>query len=96
MDKIEKHRNKFHQKKKNKYFQYAVTVALNFEKIRQHPEKITKTKLFINKYQWEGISFSSEKKKMIEKYFEENNVTIALNILYDTKRKKTSCLHFKT
>ena len=25
---------------------------------------------------------------MIEKYFEENNVTIARNILYDTKRKK--------
>ena len=37
-------------KKDNKCFQYAVTVALNYEKIGKHTERITKIKPFINKY----------------------------------------------
>ena len=37
----------------------------------------------INKYNWEGINFSSEKDDW-EK-FEKNNVTIALNVLYTKK-----------
>ena len=37
-------------KKDNKCFQYAVTVALNYEKIRKHAEAITKIKPFLNKY----------------------------------------------
>ena len=43
-------------KKYNKCFQYAITVALNHEKIKGHPERITKIKPFINKYCWEGIN----------------------------------------
>ena len=35
-------------KKDNKCFQYAVTVALNHEKIGTHSERITKSKPFIN------------------------------------------------
>ena len=37
-------------KKDNKCFQYAVTVALSYEEIKKDPQKITKIKLFINKY----------------------------------------------
>ena len=48
-------------KKYNKCFQYAVTVALNHEEIGKNPEKITKVKPFINKYKWKGIIFPSEK-----------------------------------
>ena len=48
-------------KKDNKYFQYAVTVSLNHEKITEDPQKITKIKLFINKYNWKGTHFPSEK-----------------------------------
>ena len=48
-------------KKDNKSFQYAITVILNYEKIGKNPERITKIKLFINEYKWEGLSFPSEK-----------------------------------
>ena len=34
---------------------------LNYEKIGRNPERITKIKLFVNEYKWEGLSFPSEK-----------------------------------
>ena len=37
-------------KEHNKCFQYAVTVALNHKEIKKDPQRITKIKLFINKY----------------------------------------------
>ena len=42
-----------HINKKNKCFQYAVTFALNHEEIKKHLQRITKIKLFINKYNCE-------------------------------------------
>ena len=48
-------------KKYNKCFQYAVTVALNHEEIKKDLQRITKTEPFINKYNWEGRNFPSEK-----------------------------------
>ena len=48
-------------KKDNKYFQYVVIVALNLEEIKNDPQRITKIKYFINKYNWEGINFPSKK-----------------------------------
>ena len=39
----------------------------------------------INKYNWEGIHFPSEKDDW--KKFEKNYVTIALNVLYGRKEK---------
>ena len=71
--------------KDNKCFQYAVTVALNHEQIGNHPERITKFKPFINKYNWENINFPSEKDD--RKKIDKNNVTIALNVLYAKKGK---------
>ena len=47
-------------KKDNKYFKYAVTVALNHEEIRKDHQGITKIKPFISTYNWEGINFPSE------------------------------------
>ena len=38
-------------------FSIAVTVALNHEEIKKDPQRITKIKPFINKYNWEGINF---------------------------------------
>ena len=61
------------------YFQYAVAVALNHEQIRDHPEKISKIKPFIDKYDWKEIDFPSTGKDW--KKFESNNKSIALNIL---------------
>ena len=48
-------------------------------------QRITKIKPFINKYNWEGINFPTEKDDW--KKIEKNNVTIALNILYTKKEK---------
>ena len=71
--------------KKDKCFQYAVTVPLNHEEIGKNAERITKIKPFINKYKWEGINLPSEKDDW--KKFEKNNVTIALNVLYVEKER---------
>ena len=66
--------------KDEKCFQYALTVALNYEQIKDHPERISKIKPFIDKYNWKEIDFSSHSKD--RKKFESNNISIALNILY--------------
>ena len=69
----------------DKCFQYAATVALNYEEIESHPERVSSIKSFINKYNWERINYSSKIDDW--KTFGKNNPTIALNILY-TKEKK--------
>ena len=66
--------------KDEKCFQYALTVALNYEQIKDHPERISKIKPFIDKCNWKEIDFSSHSKD--RKKFESNNISIALNILY--------------
>ena len=44
-------------KKDDRCFQYAVIVALNYEQIGDHPERISKIKPFIGKYDWKEIDF---------------------------------------
>ena len=63
----------------DKCFQYAVTLALNLDKIKKDPQRVSKIKPFIEKYNWEDIDFPSTSKDW--KKFECNN-EIALNILY--------------
>ena len=63
----------------NVCFQYAVTLALNLDKINNHPERISKIKPFIEQCDWKDIDFPSTSKDW--KKFELNN-DIALNILY--------------
>ena len=63
----------------HKCFQYAVTLALNLDKINDHPERISKIKPFIEEYNWKDIDFPSTTKDW--KKFELNN-EVALNILY--------------
>ena len=65
--------------KKDKCFQYVVTVALNHKEIKKGLQRITKIRPFINKYMLEGINPPSE--KVDWKKIEKNNVTIPLNIL---------------
>ena len=72
----------------------AVAVTLNYEEMKKDPPRIAKIKLFINKYNWEGINFPSEKDD--SKKIEKNNVATALNVLYAKKEKNISCLCFKT
>ena len=63
-----------------KCFQYAVTVALNHDKINKHPQGVSKIKPFIDQYNWNNRDFPSTSKDW--KKFELNNESIALNILY--------------
>ena len=65
-------------KKDNKCFQYNVTIALNHEEIKKDPQRVTKITRFINRYNWEGINFPSEKYDW--KKFEKSNVAVALNV----------------
>ena len=66
--------------KDNECFKYAITTALNYGKINNHSEKISKLKPFIDNYNWKDIEFPSYSKDW--KKFEQNNKTIALNILF--------------
>ena len=68
-------------------FQNAVNDALNYQNIETHPERISKLKPYINKYNWEGIDFPAGPKE--QKTFERNNKTIALNILFIPHNTKT-------
>ena len=43
-------------------FQYALTVALNYGKIKNHPERTKNIEPFINQYNWEEINFLSDQK----------------------------------
>ena len=40
-----------------KCFQYAVTVALNRDKINKYLQRVSKIKPFINQYNWNDIDF---------------------------------------
>ena len=63
-----------------KCFQYALTVAVNYEQIEKDPQRISKIKPLIDKYNWREIDFPSHSKDW--KKFESNNKSIALNILF--------------
>ena len=43
----------------DKCFQYAVTLALNLDKIKKDPQRISKIKPFIDQCNWEDIDFPS-------------------------------------
>ena len=81
-------------KKDDKCFQYALTVALHHEKIKDNPERISKIKPFINQYNWNNIHFPSTGKDW--KKFESNNNSIALNILYVPRNTKKICHAYKS
>ena len=64
----------------DKCFQYALTIALNDQNIKKDPQRITKIKPFIDRYNWKEIDFLSLGKDW--KKFESDNKSLALNILY--------------
>ena len=63
----------------DKCFQYAITLALNLDRINRDPQRISKTKSFIDQYNWKDIDFPSTSKDW--RQFELNN-EVALNVLY--------------
>ena len=77
----------------DKCFQYAVTLALNLDKIKKDPQRVSKIKPFIEKYNWEDINFPSTSKDW--KKFECNN-EVALNILYVPYNTKQINIAYKS
>ena len=63
----------------DKCFQYAITLALNLDKIKKEPQRVSNIKSFIEKYNLGDTDFPSTRKDW--KNFECNN-EVALNILY--------------
>ena len=77
----------------NKCFQYAVALALNLDKIKKNPQRVSKIKPFIEKYNWEDIDFPSTSKDW--KKIECNN-EVALNILYVSYNTKKINIAYKS
>ena len=65
--------------KGNKCFRDTITAALSHKKIKYNSERISNLKPFSDQYNWKDIEFPSQAKDW--KKFEQNNKTIALNIL---------------
>ena len=80
----------------DKCFQYDVTLALNLDKIKKDPQRVSKIKPFIEKYNWEDIDFPSTSKDW--KKFECNSllVKVALNILYIPYNTKKINIAYKS
>ena len=76
-----------------KCFQYAVTLALNLDKINKNSQRISKIKPFNEEYNWKDIDFPSTSKDW--KKFELNN-EIALKILYVPHNTKKIEIAYKS
>ena len=76
-----------------KCFQYAVTLALNYDKIDRNPQRISKIKPFIEEYNWKDIDFPFTSKDW--KKFELNN-EVALRILYVPHNTKKIEIAYKS
>ena len=61
---VKKSRSNNKSKKNNddKFFQYTVTVTLNYEQIKKDPQRISKNESFSDQYNWKEIDFLSHKK----------------------------------
>ena len=71
-------------------FQYVITVALSHQNIGRDLQRISsKIVPVINKYNWKGIEFPTMQK-------EQNNKTVALNILYVQYNTKQICSAYKS
>ena len=79
-------------KKDDKCFKYAVTSALNHQNIERGHQRTQEIRPFVNI--WKGIKFPSHQEDW--KKFEQNNKSIALNILFVPHYTKTIRLAYKS
>ena len=78
----------------DKCFVYGIIASLNHDKIDSHPERISNLKPYINDYNWRGIEFPTKPSNW--KRYEENNSSIALNILFVPNNTKDIRLAYKS
>ena len=74
----------------HKCFQYAVSLALNLDKINNNPERISKIKPFIEQYNWKEIHFPSTSKDW--KKFELMKLHLIFCTCLIILKKNTYCL----
>ena len=67
-----------------KCFQYAVTVALNHDKINKDSQRVSKIKPFINQYNWNDMAFPSTSKDW-KKFELIMNQLLLIFCMYPTK-----------
>ena len=79
----------------NNSLQNAPNDTLNYQTIEEHPERISKIKSYIIKYNLEGIKFSAWSEHW--KKFKQNNKTVDLNILICTTqyRNNKGCIQIR-
>ena len=75
-------------------FEDALDDALNYQAIKKDPQRISKLKPYINKYNWKEIEFPAGPKEWVK--FEKYNKTIALNILYILHNTKTISVVYRS
>ena len=75
-------------------FQNALDDASNYQNIERNPQRISKLKPYINKYNWEGIEFPAGPKDW--KKFERKNKAIALNILFIPHNTETIRIAYRS
>ena len=70
-------------------FSIFCTIALNYQKVKNNPETVSKIRPFINNLDWNNINFPPQEQDY--KTFEINNKSIALNILQINEQKISQC-----
>ena len=75
-------------------FEDALDDALDYQTIEKNPERISKLKHYINKYNWKGIDFPAGPKDWVK--FEKDNKAIAFNILYIPCNTKTISVAYRS
>ena len=78
----------------DKCFIYAIIALLNHREIDSHLEIISKLKPYINDYNWCGLEFPAKPWDCTK--FEQNNSSIALNILFVPNGIKDIRLAYKS
>ena len=71
----------------DKCFQYAIAAALNYQNIKNNPERISNIQPFVEQYDWKEIDFASHKKDW--KRFELNNkqlLLLTLSVITDGEK----------
>ena len=78
----------------NNDFKNALDDALNYQTIEKDPQRISKLKPYINKYNWEGIDYPAGSKEWQK--CENNNEKIEFNILYASYNTETINIAYKS
>ena len=71
----------------NNYFQNALNDTLNYLNIERDPQRMSKIKPYISKYNWEGIEFPVGPKDW-EKFEKNNRQFLLIYYIYHPIQKK--------